>query len=86
MQASSNSGSRHNSDSTSRKVPSVGPLISSQLVLPRNIMVGDDVKVPIFHGNGSKDAKEHFFLCDVVLTIKQVQNDNLKRDKLITNF
>ena len=33
------------------------------LVVPRvNIMVGNDIKLPIFNGNGLEDPEKHWFL------------------------
>ena len=49
-------------------------------------MVGDDTKLPTFNGNWSKDLKQHEFLCEVVWTIKQVQDDNVKRAYVIMTF
>ena len=46
--------------------------------LHRNRMV-DDIKLPIFRGTGFEDPKQHFFLCESVWHIKQVQNDDIKR-------
>ena len=28
--------------------------------------MANEIKLPMFHGNGSEDPKEHLFLCDVV--------------------
>ena len=48
--------------------------------------MGDDIKLPIFRGIGTKDPDQHFFLCEVVWNIKQVQNDDIKREQLTTTF
>ena len=41
--------------------------------------MGDDIKLPVFRGTGPKDPDQHFFLCEVVWNIKQVQNDEAKK-------
>ena len=41
--------------------------------------MGDDIKLPIFWGIGAKDPEQHFFLCEAVWNIKQVQNDDTKK-------
>ena len=40
------------------------PIKSSQFIHRRHIMVGDDVKLTVFHGNGYKDLKKYWFLCE----------------------
>ena len=42
-------------------------------------MVGDDVKLPLFHGNGTKDPKQYWFLCKEFWTINQAQDDDVKK-------
>ena len=34
----------------------------------RSRMAGDDMKLPMFHGNGTDDPKKYWFLCEVVWT------------------
>ena len=46
----------------------------------------DDIKLPIFRGIGAKDIDQHFFLCEAIWNIKQVQNDDIKRAGLTTTF
>ena len=41
--------------------------------------MGDDIKLPVFRGTGAEDPDQHLFLCEVVWSIKQVQDDNTKR-------
>ena len=48
--------------------------------------MGDDIKLPIFRGTRAEDPKQHFFLCEAVWNIKQVQNDDIKRVQLTTTF
>ena len=39
-----------------------------------------------FRGTGVEDPDQHFFICEVVWNIKQVQNDDIKRVQLTTTF
>ena len=48
--------------------------------------MGDDIKLPIFQGTGIEDTDQHFFLCEVVSNIKQVQNNDTKKAQLATTF
>ena len=48
--------------------------------------MGDDIKLPIFQGTGAEDLDQHFFLCEAVWNIKQVQNDDIKKAQLTTTF
>ena len=41
--------------------------------------MGDDIKLPIFRGTGTEDPDQHFFLCEAIWNIKQVQSDDIKR-------
>ena len=49
-------------------------------------MVGDDVKLPLFHRNGMEDPEKYWFLCEAVWTVKQVQDEDIKKGQLATNF
>ena len=46
----------------------------------------DDIKLHVFRGTGVEDPDQHFFLCEVVWNIKQVQSDDIKRAQLTTTF
>ena len=48
--------------------------------------MGDDIKLPIFQGTRAEDPYQHYFLCEVVWNIKQVQSDDIKRVQLTTTF
>ena len=48
--------------------------------------MGDDMKLPTFRGTGAEDPEEHWFLCEVVWTIKQIQHDNTKLVQLATTL
>ena len=44
--------------------------IPTSRVVPRtNIMVRNDIKLPIFNENGLEDPEKHWFLCEVVWTV-----------------
>ena len=49
-------------------------------------MVGDKVKLPLFQGNGTKDPKKYWFLCEVVWTMKQVQDGDIEKGQLAMTF
>ena len=43
-------------------------------------MVGDNVNIPLFYGNGTEDPKQDWFLCEAVWTFKQVQDEDNKKE------
>ena len=45
---------------------------------PRRNRMGDDMKLPTFKGTGEEDPEQHWFLCEAVWTIKQIQDDKTK--------
>ena len=49
-------------------------------------MEGDDIKLPIFHGNNTDDPEQYWFLCEAVQTARQTTDDNLKKGKLATTL
>ena len=49
-------------------------------------MVGGDVKLPLYQGNGTKDPEQYLFLCKEVWTLKQVQDDDIKKGQLVMTF
>ena len=49
-------------------------------------MEGVDVKLPLFQGNGTGDLKQYWFLCEVAWTMKQVQDEDIKKGQLATTF
>ena len=53
---------------------------------PRRNRMGDDMKLPIFKGTGLEDPKQHWFLCDVVWSVKEVVDDAIKMAQLTTMF
>ena len=48
--------------------------------------MGDDIKLLVFRGTGIEDLDQHFFLCEAVWSIKQVQDDDTKRAYLEATF
>ena len=49
-------------------------------------MADDKMKIPIFHGNGTDDLEQYWFLCEAVWTAKQSVDDDIKRSQLDTTF
>ena len=49
-------------------------------------MKGDDMKLPLFQGYGTKDPEKYWFLCEAVWMVKQVQDNNIKKGKLTLTF
>ena len=42
-------------------------------------MVWNDINMPIFNGNGLEDPQQHWFLCEVVWIMRQVQDESLNK-------
>ena len=49
-------------------------------------MVGTDIKLPIFNGNGLEDPEQHWFLGDTVWIVRQIQDENIKKEQMITTL
>ena len=49
-------------------------------------MVGDEMKLPIFNGNGIDDSEQYWFLCEAVWTTRQSVDDDIKRIPLATTL
>ena len=47
-------------------------------------MVGDEMKLPIFHGNGTDDLEKYWFLCEETWTARQIVDDDVKKSQLET--
>ena len=47
-------------------------------------MARDDTKLPLFHGNGTNDPEQFWFLCEAVWTIIQTTDDDVKKGQLVT--
>ena len=55
-------------------------------VIVANIMAGNDIKFPIFNGNGLEDPEEHCFLCEAIWTVRHVQDEPIKQAQMITTL
>ena len=61
-QSNNNSGNNRQGDPTSQ---------TFNTTVPRtNIMVENDIKLPIFNGNELEDLKQHWFLCESMWTVR----------------
>ena len=49
-------------------------------------MDGNDIKLQIFNGNGLEDPEQHWFLCEAVWKVRQVQDESIKRAQMITTL
>ena len=49
-------------------------------------MLGDDLKLPLFQGNGTEDLEQYWFLYEAIWTIKQVQDEDIKKGQVETKF
>jgi hypothetical protein len=46
--------------------------------------MADEMRLPMFRGDGSEDLDQHWFLCKVAWSIKQVTDEVVKRDQFST--
>ena len=46
--------------------------------------MGNFMKLPVFKGLGLEDLEHHWFLCEVVWSMKQVIDDDIKMAQLTT--
>jgi hypothetical protein len=44
------------------------------------------MRIPTFRGDGSEDPDQHWFLCEVVWSIKNVTDEAIKRDQFSTTL
>ena len=49
-------------------------------------MVGIDIKLPIFNGNGLEDPEKHWFLCESIWIVRQIQAEDIKREEMVTTM
>lgn len=63
-----------------------GPSSPQQSQTPRRNRMGDDMKLPVFKGTCLEDPEQHWFLCEVVWSVKQVIDDDIKMAQLTTTF
>ena len=50
------------------------------------LMVGTDVRLPTFNGNGTKDPEQHWFLCEAIWMVRLVHNSDIKKGQMITTL
>ena len=48
--------------------------------------MAEKMRLPIFIGDGSEDPDQHWFLCEVVCSIKQVTDEAVKRAQFSTTL
>jgi hypothetical protein len=48
--------------------------------------MADEMRLPIFRGDGSQDTNQHWFLCEVVWNIKNLTNEAVKRTQFSTTL
>jgi hypothetical protein len=46
----------------------------------------DEMRLPIFKGDGSEDLDHHWFLCETVWNIKNVTDEAIKRTQVSTTL
>ena len=49
-------------------------------------MAGDEMKLPTFHGNGTDDPEQYWFLCEEIWTTQQTIGDDVKKSQLETTL
>ena len=49
-------------------------------------MVGEDMKLPLFHGNRIDDPEQYWFLCEAVWTVRHAIDDDVKKGQLVTTL
>ena len=82
---SSSSHTVHTTSTPPTSTPPSGSNTANQNP-PRRNRMGDDMKLPTFRGTGAEDLEQHWFLCEAVWTIKQIQDDNTKLVQLATTL
>jgi hypothetical protein len=60
-------------------------LASTQIGNLGNSMV-DEMRLPMFKGDGSKDLDKYWFLCEVIWNIKNITNEAVKRNQFSTTL
>jgi hypothetical protein len=48
--------------------------------------MADEMRLPIFTGDGSKDPDQHWFLCEAVWNIKSITDEAIKRTQFSTTL
>jgi hypothetical protein len=52
----------------------------------QGISMADEMRLPIFRGDGSEDPDQHWFLCEAVWSIKKVTDEAVKRTQFSTTL
>jgi len=52
----------------------------------KKTMAGGEMKLSLFHGNGSEDPQQHWFVCEVVWRVKQITYLDTKTVQIVTTF
>jgi len=73
--------SMNNAKNTSQGASTTTPLAST-----KRVMEGGEMKLPLFHGNGSEDPQQHWFLCEALWRVKQVIDVDMKATQVVTTF
>ena len=60
---------KRNSQDSGKNVPTNGPSNSGSSIPERHKMDRDDMKFPIFNGNGLEVLEQHMFLCEAIWTM-----------------
>ena len=56
------------------------PSLNCLLNIPNiDSMVGTDIRLPTFNGNGVEDPEQHWFLCEAVWMVHQVHNADIRK-------
>jgi hypothetical protein len=48
--------------------------------------MADEMRLPIFRGDGSEDLEHHWFLCEAVWNIKSITDEAIKRTPFSTTL
>jgi hypothetical protein len=48
--------------------------------------MADEMRLPIFRGDGSEDPDQHWFLCEAMWNIKIITNEAIKRTQFNTTL
>ena len=49
-------------------------------------MEGDDIKLPIFHGNNTDDPEQYWLLCEALWNSRKTTNNDVKKGQLATTL
>jgi hypothetical protein len=48
--------------------------------------MADEMRLPIFRGDGSEDPDQHWFLCESIWNIKSITDEDIKRTQFNTTL